>query len=439
MRLAIGAAVLLLCCGLVSAAPKLREYKDGKEASDAAKELGSMNGNSRKALFQQWKQNNGKDYADNSAADRAAFAAWSDNLDAVVEHNKKSGVKFFKGLSAYSDLTFAEFKDKWLMPDRPVSDIPVVPSAKKFSPGGSRKLKQTPPLEFDWRARGVVPPARNQGGCGACWAFAGLGAMEIKARIDGTQLNPDLSEQQIVDCAGGGVGANGFGSYGCNGGWSNDAYGYVAKLQAVKETAYPYTGVTGTCRDTSVSLDGSLTMTAQPGFQGVINSAQAIMQAVSSTGPVSHYFNVQDSFYYYSGGIYQASQCTADTYNHAMIIVGYNATAGIGSPDSYFIVRNSWGNWGVDGGYIKPSSVSSTIASAPHSLINGYKNVLAVAVETDYSFPLAEKVKAYLADPFAFASTDAPAAGSGDAPAAAAAAAPEEEEEDEDMGFSLFD
>jgi hypothetical protein len=92
----------------------------------------------------------------------------------------------------------------------------------------------------------------------------------------------------------------------------------VAKLQAVKETAYPYTGVTGTCRDTSVSLDGSLTMTAQPGFQGVFNSAQAIMQAVSSTGPVSHYFNVQDSFYYYSGGIYQASQCTADTYNHAM-------------------------------------------------------------------------------------------------------------------------
>jgi large subunit ribosomal protein LP0 len=81
-----------------------------------------------------------------------------------------------------------------------------------------------------------------------------------------------------------------------------------------------------------------------------------------------------------------------------------------------------------------------TIASAPHSLINGYKNVLAVAVETDYSFPLAEKVKAYLADPSAFASSDAPAAGSGDAPAAAAAAAPEEEEEeDEDMGFSLFD
>ena len=33
-----------------------------------------------------------------------------------------------------------------------------------------------------------------------------------------------------------------------------------------------------------------------------------------------------------------------------------------------------------------------TLASIPHSTINGYKRVLAVAVKTDISFPLAEKV-----------------------------------------------
>ena len=33
-----------------------------------------------------------------------------------------------------------------------------------------------------------------------------------------------------------------------------------------------------------------------------------------------------------------------------------------------------------------------TLASIPHSVVNGYKNVLAVAVETEYTFPLAEKV-----------------------------------------------
>lgn len=81
-----------------------------------------------------------------------------------------------------------------------------------------------------------------------------------------------------------------------------------------------------------------------------------------------------------------------------------------------------------------------TIASVPHSLINGYKNVLSIAVETDYSFPLAEKVKEYLANPTAFAAA-APAAGGSAAPAAAAAAKEEEpeEEDDADMGFSLFD
>ena len=86
-----------------------------------------------------------------------------------------------------------------------------------------------------------------------------------------------------------------------------------------------------------------------------------------------------------------------------------------------------------------------TIAAAPHMLINAYKNVLAVAVETEYSFPLADKVKEYLADPSKFAVAAPVAVGGGGAPAAAAAAPAEEkkeepaEESDDDMGFSLFD
>lgn len=34
-----------------------------------------------------------------------------------------------------------------------------------------------------------------------------------------------------------------------------------------------------------------------------------------------------------------------------------------------------------------------TLAAVPHVLIDGYKNVLAIALATDYSFPLAEKVR----------------------------------------------
>ncbi len=79
-----------------------------------------------------------------------------------------------------------------------------------------------------------------------------------------------------------------------------------------------------------------------------------------------------------------------------------------------------------------------TLASVPHSLINGYKNVLAVAISTEYSFPLADKVKEYLKNPGAHAAA-APAAAAA-APAGKAAPPPkEEEEEDADMGMSLFD
>nr|GEV68778.1 hypothetical protein [Tanacetum cinerariifolium] len=79
-----------------------------------------------------------------------------------------------------------------------------------------------------------------------------------------------------------------------------------------------------------------------------------------------------------------------------------------------------------------------TIAVAPHMLINGYKNALAIAVETEYSFTLAEKVKEYLADrsKFAFA---APATAAASGVAASTAAATEEtkdepaEESDDDI------
>jgi large subunit ribosomal protein LP0 len=81
-----------------------------------------------------------------------------------------------------------------------------------------------------------------------------------------------------------------------------------------------------------------------------------------------------------------------------------------------------------------------TVVSVVHSLVNAYKNLLAVSVETDYTFEGAEKVKEYLANPEAFAAA-APAAT--DAPAAETKAAekePENEDEsEEDMGLGLFD
>merc|ERR1711983_34043 len=81
-----------------------------------------------------------------------------------------------------------------------------------------------------------------------------------------------------------------------------------------------------------------------------------------------------------------------------------------------------------------------TLASIPHVVINGFKNLLAVAAVTDIEFKEAETVKEYLKDPSKFVSA---------APVAAAAVEEkkeeakkvesEEESEDDDMGFGLFD
>merc|ERR1712058_93038 len=81
-----------------------------------------------------------------------------------------------------------------------------------------------------------------------------------------------------------------------------------------------------------------------------------------------------------------------------------------------------------------------TIASAPHSIANGMKNLLAIAAVTDITFKEAEMLKEFLADPSKFAAaaaSDAPAAAAA-APAAAAKEPEPEEESDDDMGFGLF-
>lgn len=83
-----------------------------------------------------------------------------------------------------------------------------------------------------------------------------------------------------------------------------------------------------------------------------------------------------------------------------------------------------------------------TLASVPHSIANGFRNLLAIAAVTEVDFKEAETVKEFIKDPSKFAAVAAPAAAA--AAAAPAAAAKEEkkedtESEDDDMGFGLFD
>merc|ERR1719153_200256 len=76
-----------------------------------------------------------------------------------------------------------------------------------------------------------------------------------------------------------------------------------------------------------------------------------------------------------------------------------------------------------------------TVASVPHSIANGFRNIMAVAAATDIEFAQVAQMKAFLADPSAFA-VAAPVAGGAveeKQEEAAPAESEEEESEDDDM------
>lgn len=80
-----------------------------------------------------------------------------------------------------------------------------------------------------------------------------------------------------------------------------------------------------------------------------------------------------------------------------------------------------------------------TAASVPHSIVNGFKNLLAVAAATDVTFKEAETLKEFLADPGKFAAAAAASAPASSEAPKEEAKKEESDESDDDMGFGLFD
>lgn len=80
-----------------------------------------------------------------------------------------------QGLNQFSDQSFADFANERLMNNMDTAKLAAAQAATPRGPArrSTRKLQQTPPATWDWRAQNKVPAARDQGGCGSCWAFAG--------------------------------------------------------------------------------------------------------------------------------------------------------------------------------------------------------------------------------------------------------------------------
>ncbi|MBD3169578.1 MAG: T9SS type A sorting domain-containing protein [candidate division Zixibacteria bacterium] len=186
---------------------------------------------------------------------------------------------------------------------------------------------------WDWRLRGGVTPVKDQGQCGSCWAFAGVGAVESAIKIaEGFEWL--LSEQQVIDCN--------YEGRGCNGGWCSLVYELFSYEGAIEQDCYPYYAMD----HYDCEMDTCVIMFFLEGYDGIQNNIDAIKNAVVN-GPVATGLTIPDGFHW---DCFEGPWVTSD---HAVVIMGWddNMCGGQGG----WIVKNSWGaGWGDEGYFYIP-------------------------------------------------------------------------------------
>ncbi len=182
--------------------------------------------------FQLFQQKYHKIYASPSIAEyrKKVFA---DNLSIIQKRNAEHH-SYQLAINEFADQTWEEFAATHLMKPGWQEEFSKQFAGKVFQPS-----KRTPIVyDVDWRTRGTVTPVKNQGTCGAGWAFATTGLVEGAGQISSGILN-SLSEQQFIDCN--------TSNAACNGGQIDNALTY-AMNGVTRESNYPYTARPGTCR-----------------------------------------------------------------------------------------------------------------------------------------------------------------------------------------------
>jgi cathepsin L len=309
---------------------------------------------------------------------------WLQNKAYIDAANEDETKTYKLAMNEYGDLTSEEFQELFLARNNPgfnanarntqvTYDIELAERKREvpfwfWYAGGNMATPDATvapaaraaslPSAIDWRAQGVVGPVKNQGGCGACWSFSASGALESANAIITGKLKT-MSEQALVDCSSNSY----YGNSGCNGGNMDSAFSFVSdNLGLDSDLGYKYTGSQSTCKSVKANSAGIVSAVA------VIPEDESLLTAaLANLGPVAVAIDAsRPSFQFYSSGVYNEPTCSSSVLNHGVLAVGYGTQNG----QDYYIVKNSWGNWGL-GGYILMSRNKgnqcgiASMASAP--------------------------------------------------------------------------
>ncbi|PIA56943.1 hypothetical protein AQUCO_00700949v1 [Aquilegia coerulea] len=280
-------------------------------------------------LFESWMSKHGKSY-ESFEEKLHRFELFKENLKHIDETNKKV-TSYWLGLNEFADMSHEEFKSKYLGLKGEVHERKE--STKEFSHRDIVDL----PKAVDWRKKGAVTPIKNQGGCGSCWAFSTVAAVEgINQIVTGNLTS--LSEQELIDCD------TGFNN-GCSGGLMDYAFEYIVSNGGLhKEDDYPYLMEEGRCEEKKEETQ-VVTIT---GYEDVPKNDEVSLIKALSQQPLSVAIEASGrDFQFYSGGVFNG-HCGTEL-DLGVAAVGYGSLKGM----DYIIVKNSWGpKWG-EKGYIR--------------------------------------------------------------------------------------
>ncbi len=197
---------------------------------------------------------------------------------------------------------------------------------------------------YDARADNLVPNVRFQK-CGNCWAYSAIGPIEcshIRINRITNPINIDLSEQQLVDCSGGGS---------CDGGLTYIAFEYLKNnhINLMTESQDPDDGIQSSCPAVAPSTAVEVVEWGVIDPSGDINkipSIDKIKEAICKYGPIACSMQATELFQYYKDGVFSElpSNTQNPTSNHAVMIVGWD------DDKQAWLMRNSWANnWGENG------------------------------------------------------------------------------------------
>ncbi|MFH1221065.1 MAG: C1 family peptidase [Candidatus Eisenbacteria bacterium] len=205
------------------------------------------------------------------------------------------------------------------------------------------------PAHFDWREQGKVSPVKDQGKCGACYAFASIGNIESKMLREGAG-SFDFSENNIKECS----------PYGakCRGGNYWIVANYLSRGGAVLEACDPYVEAVAGCKTDCPSVKTLLDWRAIS--EDSLPPTNVLKAYLMTYGPLFIGINAGHGDAWYSeflnyDGSYTLHYTDHVGYrdlNHAVLLVGWDDNLIHSGGQGGWIVKNSYGAlWGGPCGY----------------------------------------------------------------------------------------